>query len=171
MKRGGLAPEGRGIRVRRVLPTLTTQIKPLLTHGGYIAPSGAWDVRTERRVVPSGLRERAGCPSAETQPPVASSRPCLARAFQIFKVTFGTHDIVWPSNVQTQDVGMRASIAFASTVVQGENEESDLRRGTPPFGTHAPGDISLIAAALACAYSRTVGKSARTENPRPPELF
>lgn len=98
--------------------------------------------RTECRVVPSGPPRAGWVPLRRDEAPRGQSRPCLARAFQIFKVYLGTHDIVWPSNSQTQDVGMRGSIAKGMAVVHGKTRRAIFVGETPRLGTHSVESIS-----------------------------
>ncbi len=102
--------------------------------GTLIAPSGGWDFGRSAGWFLPALRERAGCPSVETKPPRERFRPCLVRVFQTLKLYLGTHDIVWPSIVQTQDVGIAREYSTGCPPRPRENAEADFSRGNPPFG-------------------------------------
>jgi len=116
--------------------------------GGYRSVRGHGTLGRSAGWLLPALRERALCPSAETKPPVLGLDPVLARAIQIFKVYLGTHDIVWPFKVQTQDVGMRGSIPLGLLVVHGKTWRAIFVGEPPRFRTHSFEPINLYSLIL-----------------------
>ncbi len=104
---------------------------------GAYRSNGGMGLRTERRVDPSGPPRAGGVPLRRDQIPRSWSRPCLARVFQILKLFLGTHDIMCPSNLQTQDVGMRASIALGPLPVHGKTRYAIFVGEIPPPRCHS----------------------------------
>ena len=123
-------------------------MKPLWTHGGLSLRSGAWDVRTERRVAPSGPPRAGFVPLRRDEAPRARSRPCLSARYPNLQGVPRDHDIVWPFKVQTQDVGMRGSIPLGLLVVHGKTWRAIFVGEPPRFRTHSFEPINLYSLIL-----------------------